>query len=50
MKVYTFVDSREVDRYVAFQLFLKREDAVAMRDSMGEDAKLFDVHEVEVIE
>ena len=50
MKVYTFVDSREVDRYVDLQLFLNKEDAIAMRDSMGEEAKLFDVHEVEVIE
>jgi len=50
MKVYTFVDSRQVDRYVDFQLFLKKEDAVAMRESMGEDKTLYDVHEVEVIE
>ncbi len=50
MKVYTFVDSREVDRYEGFQLFSKREDAEAMRESMGSDKSFYDVHEVEVIE
>jgi len=50
MKAYTFVDNREVDRYADFQLFLKREDAIAMRDSMGNDNEHFSVHEVEVIE
>lgn len=50
MKVYTFVDSRNVDRYESFQIFLNREDAEDMRNSMGKDSKYFDVHEVEVIE
>jgi hypothetical protein len=50
MKVYTFVDSREVDRYIEFKLFKNREDAEKMRESMGSDMNFFDVHEVEVIE
>lgn len=48
-RVYTFVDNREVDRYENFKLFLNREDAEKMRDSMGNDNKYFDVHEVEII-
>lgn len=48
--VYTLVDSRAVDRYEDFKLFKKRKDAENMRASMGDDAKYFDVHEVEVIE
>lgn len=50
MMVYTFVDSRDVDKYATFTLFLKREDAEDMRKSMGEDSKYYDVHEVNVIE
>ncbi len=50
MKVYTFVDSREIDRYESFSLFLKREDAESQRESMGSDAHFYDVHEVEIIE
>lgn len=49
MKVYTFVDSRKIDRYEDFQLFEKREDAEALRNSFGSDSKFFDIHEVEVI-
>lgn len=50
MKVYTFVDSREVDRYENFKLFLNRKDAEEMRDSMGEEKSFYDVHEVDIIE
>ena len=50
MYVYAFVDSREVDRYDKFELFKNLEDAEAMRKSMKEDAKYFDVHKVKVIE
>lgn len=50
MQVYTFVDSRKVDRYESFQLFLNRVDAENQRKSMGDDAIYFDVHEVEVIQ
>jgi hypothetical protein len=50
MKVYTFVDSRSIDRYEEFKLFLKKEDAEKMRDSMKEEAKFYDVHKVEIIE
>ncbi len=49
MKVYTFVDSRDVDRYDSLQIFLEKEDAEAQRNSMGNDAHFFDVNEFEVI-
>lgn len=49
LKVYTFVDSRDVDRYENFKLFLRREDAEKLRESMGNDMNYYDVHEVEVI-
>jgi hypothetical protein len=50
MRVYTFVDSRAVDRYEDFQLFAKREDAEALRESFGSDAKFFNIDEVKIIE
>jgi hypothetical protein len=50
MKVYTFVDNREIDRYEAFKLFKNRKDAEDMRTSMKDDKKYYDVHEVEVLE
>jgi hypothetical protein len=47
--VYTFVDSREPDRYESFKLFMRLEDAEEMRNSMGSDREWFDIHEVKVI-
>lgn len=49
LKVYAFIDSRCIDRYEDFKLFLRREDAEKMRESMGDDMNYFDVHEVNVI-
>ncbi len=50
MKVYSFVDFREINRYETFLLFKKLKDAEDMRDSMGSDKEHYDIHEVEVIE
>ena len=50
MKVYTFVDFREVDKYATFKLFKNLKDAEDMRESMGKDKNHYDIHEVEVIE
>jgi hypothetical protein len=47
--VYTYVDSRVIDRYEYFYLFAKKEDAENMRKSFGDDSKYFDVHKVELI-
>ncbi len=49
LKVYSFVDSRCLDRYENFKIFLKRKDAEEMRKSMGDDMNYYDVHEVNVI-
>lgn len=49
MKIYAFVDSREIDRFANIYTFAHREDAEAMRDSMKNDKDFFDIHEIELI-
>jgi len=50
MKIYTFVDNREIDMYEDFKLFKNLEDAEKMREAMKDEKEHFFIHQVEVIE
>lgn len=49
LKIYIFVDSKDLDRYENFKLFLTREVAEKMKESMGKDMNYYDIYEVNLI-